>query len=159
MNGLRDERYSVCSYECLGETSEHRQVGVELHAGEATDAERGESVIDLQACELALNGGAATVEVAEPLRVTRDARKEPSARRNRHDRLPALCAAERNDRLAAALLDLRVHAGVVVSLVSGHRFGLEAARTESVEKRGDEVGFLTPRRLDLPREGRAPKPS
>lgn len=43
----------------------------------------------LQASELTLDSGAATVEVAEPLTVPWDAREQPAAEGNRHDGLIA----------------------------------------------------------------------
>ncbi len=70
MNGaLRHQRYGPCSTERLREPGEHDEVGVKLDALQASDAERGEAVVVLQASELALDGGAAAVEVAITLSV------------------------------------------------------------------------------------------
>jgi hypothetical protein len=86
---------------------------VKLHAIQTANAERRESVVVLQASELALHRTASTVEVAEALRVARDAREQTTAKRERHHRLLA-SATERDDGFAATLLTLRVHARVVV---------------------------------------------
>src|SRR4051812_1021893 len=53
---------------------EDRQVGVQLHAIQPTDAEWRERPLVLEASKLALNGRAATVELLEPLRLARDQR-------------------------------------------------------------------------------------
>jgi hypothetical protein len=50
---------------------------VKLDALDAADAERAESPLVLQAAELALDGGASAVQVAEPLGVARDQRMQP----------------------------------------------------------------------------------
>jgi hypothetical protein len=60
--------------ECAGEPREDAEVGVKLYALKATDAERCEAVFMLESAELALDGSAAMVEVAEPLRPARDER-------------------------------------------------------------------------------------
>ncbi len=59
---LRREWKGACPSKCLREACEHRQVGVKLDAGEATDAEWAEAVVVLQASELALHGGSATLQ-------------------------------------------------------------------------------------------------
>ncbi len=59
---LRGERNGSRSAECLRESREHHEVGVESHSLNATNAKRGEAVVVLQPAELALHGGAATVE-------------------------------------------------------------------------------------------------
>jgi hypothetical protein len=139
------------SGEGLREPSEDAEVGVKLDAGKAANAKRGKAVVMLQAAELAFHGTASFVEALEPLAMARDAREQPATERERHHRLLAT-ATERDDRLATALLNLGVDAGVVVALVCNDRFGPEAASAERVEERGDEVGLLPSRRLDSPRE-------
>jgi len=61
---LRCERYGLCSRKREGETGEDREVSVKPHAIQTAYTERREAVVVLQAAELALDGGAATVEVA-----------------------------------------------------------------------------------------------
>jgi hypothetical protein len=56
---------------------------VKLNLGEAANTERAEAVFVLQASELALDGGAATVEIAEPLALARDQRVKLSVGRSR----------------------------------------------------------------------------
>ena len=62
MTPLYGERYGSGAAERLREPREHREVGVKLDALNAPDAERREAVVVLQAAELALDGGASTVE-------------------------------------------------------------------------------------------------
>jgi hypothetical protein len=121
----------------------------------SANAERGEAVVVLQAPELALDGGASPVEVAEALSVAWDAREEATAEGERKRYLIRLCATERDNRLAAALLALGVDTVVVIALVRRARLGLDAASVDRIEQRGDEVGLLPPRRLDVPRERQA----
>ena len=106
------------STERLREPRQHRQVSVERDPLQPTDAERGEAVVGLQVGKRPLCRTTATVEVAEPLAVTRDAREQPPAESERQCRLIRLCATERNDRLYAPLLTLLIDAGDVVALVS-----------------------------------------
>jgi hypothetical protein len=89
---LSGERNGSRSGKCLRESGEHHEVSVEGHPLQATDAERGESVIVLQASELALDGNAAPVQIAEPLSVASDAREEPTAESERQSRLIRLRA-------------------------------------------------------------------
>jgi hypothetical protein len=58
--------------ERAGELGEDRQVGVQPNAVQSTDAERRERPLMLEAAELPLDGGAATVEGGEAGRVARD---------------------------------------------------------------------------------------
>jgi DNA-directed RNA polymerase specialized sigma subunit len=78
--------------------------------------------------------------------VPRDAREVPAAKTDGHGELLATRTPERDDRLAAALLALGVDPIVVVALVHRARLRANAASVERVEERGDEVGFLPPRR-------------
>jgi hypothetical protein len=75
--GLRRERDGSRPGERGGEAGEHYEVGVERHALDPARPERGEPVVVLQASELPLDGGAAPVEVAEPLGASRDERVSP----------------------------------------------------------------------------------
>jgi hypothetical protein len=96
----------------LSEPRKHRQFGVKLDTLQAPDAERCEAVVVLQATELALDSGTATVEVAEPLSVARDARHETvRALARRQHRLLSPHAFERDDRVDTARLALGVAAG------------------------------------------------
>jgi hypothetical protein len=70
----RRERYSPRSAERLPESREHHEVSVKLHLRRSAHPKRRESVVMLQAAELALDGFTATVEIAEPLCVPRDHR-------------------------------------------------------------------------------------
>jgi glycine/D-amino acid oxidase-like deaminating enzyme len=79
---------------------------VKLHLRESTNAQRGESVVVLQVSERAINSGASTVEVAEPLRVSGDARKQPTAKSERQRWLLRLCATERDDGFAPSAFNL-----------------------------------------------------
>ena len=54
---LRREWYSSRSGECRGEACEHHEISVEPDALDPANPERGESVVVLQASELALDGG------------------------------------------------------------------------------------------------------
>lgn len=74
---LSRERYCSRTGERGREPGEHGEVGVERDLREPTDAKQGEGVLVLQAAKLALNGGASSVEVAPPFRLTRDERVEP----------------------------------------------------------------------------------
>jgi len=76
---LRGEPYRPRPAERLREPSEHHEVGVKLDAREAANADRGESIVVLQAAELALDSATATVEVTPRLRVARDAGEQPAA--------------------------------------------------------------------------------
>jgi hypothetical protein len=102
MTALCRKCYVPPSDKRLPEPCQHSEVGVECDPLQPTDAQRRESVVVLQAPELALNCGTATVEVAEPLSVARDAWEEPAAEGERESWLVPLRATERNDRLAAA---------------------------------------------------------
>jgi Cytochrome c oxidase caa3 assembly factor (Caa3_CtaG) len=83
--GLGGERN--CSGERHAEAGENRQVGVERDALDDTDRQRRQSVLVLQAAELALDGGAASVEVAPAL--PSGSRDEPGRRRRSASRAPA----------------------------------------------------------------------
>lgn len=74
---LGRERNGPRPTERLREPREHRQVGVKRDPFQATDAERRELVLVLQPAELALDSATASVEVAPPLRLTRDERVQP----------------------------------------------------------------------------------
>src|SRR6266540_5317256 len=80
---LCGERCGPCPIERLRQPREYHEVGVESDALQATDTQRGEAVVVLQVSERALDSGAATVEVAESLRVARDAREQPAAKGER----------------------------------------------------------------------------
>ena len=58
---LRGERFCARPGEGAGQLGEDGQVGVKLDPLKATDAQRGERPFVLQAAELALNSGAASV--------------------------------------------------------------------------------------------------
>jgi hypothetical protein len=152
---LRGECSHSRPTECLREPREQGEIGVKLDAGKSTRAERCEAVVVLQVAEFALDGGAPPVEIPEPLHVTRDAREQPPSERERQSWLALLCATERDDRFAAALLALGVDAAVVIALV--HRDGgrMETPGAYRVEQRGDELGFVMPRCLRLPGERQA----
>ena len=76
---LRGERNGPHSAERPPESREHREVGVKRDLLQAPDAERGEAVVVLAPPKLALDSSASPVQVAELLRVSGDARKEPPA--------------------------------------------------------------------------------
>jgi hypothetical protein len=61
MNRLSGERNGSSSTERLPEAGKHRQVGVERHSLQATDAERGEAVVVLQVSERPLDSGTPSV--------------------------------------------------------------------------------------------------
>jgi hypothetical protein len=65
--GLRREWNGSRSGERGGEAGEDHKVGVKLHLLDLAHAERAESPFVLQAAELALDGSASLVEVAESL--------------------------------------------------------------------------------------------
>ena len=140
----REWDYVTHSTERLPESGKHREIGVERDVLQAAHAERRESVVVLQAAKLALDCGAASVEVAEPLRVTGDAWEQWSAQRYGHDCLPALCAAEGDHRFASSFLAFGVDASIVIALVSRHRLRPEAASVEGVQERGNIQRFLPP---------------
>ena len=71
---LRRERKCSRSGERAGERGKDAEVGVKRDLLDATDAERRESGLVLQASEGALDGAASTVEVAEPLALVGDQR-------------------------------------------------------------------------------------
>ena len=60
--GIRRQRYRSRSAQRLPAPCEHREVGVMPHARNPANAQVYESVVHLQATELELDGGAATVE-------------------------------------------------------------------------------------------------
>jgi hypothetical protein len=63
------------SFNHKSKASENRQVSVQTHALDPANPEVGKRVVALQESELSLDRSAATVEVAEALRVARDARE------------------------------------------------------------------------------------
>jgi hypothetical protein len=95
---LRGERYSPRPCKREAEPSEHHEVGVQADALDPADPEEREAEVVLEVAELALNGGAATVKIAEAVAVTGDARVEAADRADGKVRLLALVAPERNDR-------------------------------------------------------------
>lgn len=94
----RDRHRLSCPKKRLLETTEHREVGVEPNSLQAAHPERGEAVVVLQPSELALDGGAGPVEVAEALSVALDAREEAPAESERQGCLLSLRSTERDDR-------------------------------------------------------------
>src|SRR6266568_7951632 len=145
---LRGYGYVGGSGKGEGEAGEDREVGVKLHLRQPSHPERRQTVVRLEVRELPFHGCTATVEVAEPLRVTSDPREQTPAQHERHDWLPALRATERDDRLAAPLLALGVDAAVVVALVRRTCLGLEPASDSGVQQRCEVEGFLPSRCLD-----------
>ena len=79
---LRGEWYGASASKRGGEPGEDAEVGVKLDASKATDAERGERELVLQAPELALYGHAAMVEPL-PLRGAVGDRREWQTERSR----------------------------------------------------------------------------
>ena len=73
----------MCSRELQREPSQDRQVGMEPDALKAADAKEREAIVVLQATELALDGGAATVQAASLVAVTGDGAKRPREQRKR----------------------------------------------------------------------------
>ncbi len=71
---LRGEGNGSRAGELTGELGEDRQVRVQPDPIQTTDAERGERPLVLQPPELALDGGAAPVELAVAGRLARDQR-------------------------------------------------------------------------------------
>src|SRR5687767_1684878 len=76
---LRRNSLGVRLRQRAGELGEDGQVGMQPDAVQATDTKRGERPIVLQAAELALDGGAATVELAVAQALARDQRVQPVA--------------------------------------------------------------------------------
>jgi hypothetical protein len=112
--------------ECLSEPGEHRKVSVKLDAGEAAHSQHRQAVMVLQSAELAIDGGAAAVQAAPLVALTRDARAAL-----------VLAPAERDDRGPVALGALGVDAGVVLAHVHRERSEREAASAGGVEQRGN----------------------
>jgi hypothetical protein len=152
---LSRERCGSRSDECQRQPRENREVGVELDARKTANAERCQSIVVFQVAKRALGGGPATVEVAEALRVTRDAREQTPADADRQDWLLPLDAAQRDNRIAAAFFALGVDAAVIESFVHRARLRTKATSVQGVEKRSYEVRFVTPRCCDLPSERQA----
>ena len=69
------------------QSGEDAEVGVKLNARDAAHAHRRKSVFVLQVSERALHGSAAKVKVTPTLSVTRDARLQSPAERERKRRL------------------------------------------------------------------------
>lgn len=152
---LRREWNGPRTDEGLRKPDEHHKISVETYALQPTDAERRESVMVLQVAEGPLDSSTATVEVAEALSVTGDTRKEPPAESKRQRWLVGPGTTKRDNGVAVPRFALGVDPSVVVALVHSTRLRLEAASVERIEKRGDELGFVVPRRLNLPRERQA----
>jgi len=72
MTFLRGQGNSPRSTERLTQAGKHRQIDVQRDTFQATNAERGESVVQLQVPERAPHGSTATIEVAEALSVAGD---------------------------------------------------------------------------------------
>lgn len=70
MTGLGSQRHLSRPNQCLSESRQHREVGVKRDFLQASHAQRGKAVVELQVAKRTLHGSAATVEVAEPLRVS-----------------------------------------------------------------------------------------
>jgi hypothetical protein len=149
------ERQCFGSMERKRQPREDAKVGMQLNARVSTHAERRESVLVFQPSEFALHRSTSPVQVAEALRVTRDAREHPTANRDGQDWLLALDATERDDGFAAALFALGVDAVVVVALVHRARLGVEAASVERVEHRRDEQRLVVARGARLPHKRQA----
>src|SRR4051794_3032143 len=132
-----------------GEAGKHREIGVKLHTLQAAHAQGAESVFVLQAAELALDSGAAAIEVAEPLRVSRDVREQSPARRNRQYDLLALHAFKRDDGEYVAGGAFLMHPHVVVPLAG---LGADAASAERVKQGRNEQRLVVARGARLPRE-------
>jgi uncharacterized protein (DUF433 family) len=75
---LRREGNGSRSCEGAGELRQNGEVGVKLDALKAAHAEREQRPLVLQAAELALDGGAALVELSPPGRLARDERMKPT---------------------------------------------------------------------------------
>lgn len=71
---LSRERHGSRPTERLRLPREHHKIGVKLDTLQPANAQRCKSVLVLQASELALDGGAATVKITPPLCLTRDER-------------------------------------------------------------------------------------
>src|SRR5437764_8149945 len=95
-----------CPRKFQREPTKDRQVGVEPDALDPTNAEHRQGVVVLQASELALDGGAATVEAAPLFALARDARLTVAG-----------VLAERDDRHHVAPGTLGVDARVVIAHV------------------------------------------
>lgn len=93
----------------------------------------------LQPSKLAFHGSAASVEVADALRVARGCGGTVAHQAQSAGLLLALGAAERDDRLAAAFLNLTVDAGVVVALVAGDRLRLSATSADASSSRATKL--------------------
>jgi hypothetical protein len=96
------KRHRSRSVERLREPRQHREVGVKGYALQAAYAKPVQPVIVLQATELALDRTATTVQIAEPLSVARDARKEPTAGSERQRGLILLRASSNPPRRMAS---------------------------------------------------------
>jgi hypothetical protein len=134
------------------ESREDAEVGVKLYAFQPSHAERPESVLMFQPSEFALNRYAASIEVAEPLRMPRDMREPTRPVGERENDLLALRSLHGDDGVTAARLALGVDALYVVALVHRDRFGLEAASADSIEQGCDEQRFMVTRGTRLPRK-------
>jgi hypothetical protein len=103
------------------------------------NAQRRESVAVLQISESSLHGCAATIEVAEPLRVARDAGEHATAESKRQGDLVRLCATERDDGFAAAFLALDSDPSAGPSALSGKRLPIR----DSLVARGTDLQLAT----------------
>ena len=150
-HGLCRKRDCLNATESLGEPREHHEVGVKPDALDAPNAERSEAVVVLQAAELALDGGAASVELAPPERLARDQRVQavsldPPAR--------GLALASRAAPLRGLPLEVGTREGpdavltawrLVVALVSPSRSHaqLRSEGRSALVARSVEYGILT----------------
>jgi hypothetical protein len=74
---LRRERYGARPGERAGKLGENRQIGMQPNTLQATDAERGQRPLMLEAAELPLDRPTRTVELRGARRVARDQRVQP----------------------------------------------------------------------------------
>ncbi len=114
------------------------------NALDTADAEERQAVLVLQPAELALDGGAAAVEVAPAVGASRDERVKLG-----------LALAERDDGGAAAFGTPGVDAVVVVAAVHRDGFGLVATLAYGIEQRRDVQRFVPAGRLHPPRKRQA----
>jgi len=141
---LRCERDDSGSGERLREPGEHREVGMKPDTLNPANAERREAVVVLQASELALHCGAATVEALPFVRAVGD-----RAERDRAS-LP-----QADDRHRAALAYFVHDPVVVVALVGGDGQRSDAASVRGVEQRRDVERFVAAGCLHPPRDRQA----
>src|SRR6266508_3152906 len=121
MLDLRGERNGLLSRptERLAEAGQHRQIGVKLDALQATDTERRQRVLGLEPSELALDGRAPTVQLAEAPTAARDERRlAGSVRRDGwREPLGIWVVPHRDNRAHAEVEALAVNPVVVIALI------------------------------------------